>query len=102
MNPLAILAFFGGPVIIGFIAAFVVTMRLRRRGNALAALGLPLIFLVLLLLAREIWNPNANCTQECWGTIIYGIWWIGATVGAELGLIAGGITKYVRSREPGR
>jgi hypothetical protein len=71
----------------------------RREPRAgLAVIVFPVwLALVAVFVKHMIWDPDAGCGEECWGAVSYGIWWIAASVGAELGIIAA-VTKAVRAR----
>jgi hypothetical protein len=100
MDELGSVAFFVVPVVIGFVAALLVVRRLGGLGTGLAALLFPAVLaLVAVLVKHLIWDPDAGCSEECWGVLIYGVWWIGASVGAEAAILVGAVVRATRRRD---
>jgi len=99
MDSLGAFAFFLTPVVVGFVPALLLTRRVRNRGAGLAVILFPVALALLAVIVKHaVWDPDEGCSEECWGVLIYGIWWIGASVGAELGVIAAVTAKVVRAR----
>ena len=92
-------AFIGVPAAVGFLVAFAVVRRVGDLGTGLAVLAFPVGLALAAYVAKHaIWDPDAGCSEECWGVLVYGAWWLSASIGAELGVIVGTATKWVRAR----
>jgi hypothetical protein len=102
VDELGSLAFFLLPVASGLALGLVVGRRVRGAGFFAAAILLPLGLLAATVFAKDvIWDPDNGCSEECWGVVIYGIWWAGATIGAEIGLAGGAVVRARRRRARG-
>ena len=89
----------GAPALVGCAAGVAVTRRAGNFGTGAMVLVFPVAFGVLATLADDVvWDPNHGCTGDCWGGLVYLFGWLGASVGAELGLIGGTLRKAVRAR----
>jgi hypothetical protein len=99
MDELGTAMFFFAPAVVGFVPAVVVVRRVGNLGTGLAVLAFPAVLaLVAVVTKRAIWDPDAGCSEECWGALIYGVWWIAASIGAETGIIVATLVKAMRRR----
>jgi hypothetical protein len=99
MDELGSVAFFLTPVVVGFVPALLLTRRVGNLGTGLAVILFPVALALLGAFVKAVvWNPDAGCSEECWGVLIYGIWWIAASVGAEAGIIVAVVVKATRRR----
>jgi hypothetical protein len=88
-------------MLVAALVAFAAGVVLGRRIGGWGAFAAALLAPVVLTLAADagyhlVWNPNAGCSDECWGGLIYGAAWVGAVAGAELGLMVGAVTASAR------
>jgi pimeloyl-ACP methyl ester carboxylesterase len=84
------------PAAVGLAAGVLVGRRLGGWATFAAALLAPAVLALVADGAYRVVDPDAGCSDECWGVLIYGAAWLGASVGAEVGLAVGAVTASAR------
>jgi H+/Cl- antiporter ClcA len=84
--------------VIPLVAGVAVARRVGGTGVIVAALLFPSALALVAWIAYGIWNPDRGCSEECWGSVIFFVLWLVASLGAELGLAGGALAQWVTAR----